>query len=290
MEQLQPQPHDEASFNAMESFRFYENDFPETDEIVMVRVDRLTETFAYVQLLEYNNLEGIIQFSELSKTRLKSPLKFLKIGKQDEMQVLRVDEEKGYVDLTMKHLNKADEEECQERFRQSKAVDSILRHISVTHRQPLEMLYRNIAWPLARNEKYSHPLEALKSSIKEDTSVLDELQLDPDIKKELLRVITRRFQKDNFKTQAQIEITCFGRDGIKGIIPALQAAKSSTTMETHVEVSVISPPLYLLEAFSKSQEDGISTLTLAIEAAKFQIEKYEGGSLNIKVQPTFISV
>jgi len=206
MEQLQPQPHDEASFNAMESFRFYENDFPETDEIVMVRVDRLTETFAYVQLLEYNNLEGIIQFSELSKTRLKSPLKFLKVGKQDEMQVLRVDEEKGYVDLTMKHLNKADEEECQERFRQSKAVDSILRHISVTHRQPLEMLYRNIAWPLARNEKYSHPLEALKSSIKEDTSVLDELQLDPDIKKELLRVITRRFQKIISKLKLKLKL------------------------------------------------------------------------------------
>jgi len=289
MEQLQPQPHDEASFNAMESFRFYENDFPETDEIVMVRVDRLTETFAYVQLLEYNNLEGIIQFSELSKTRLKSPLKFLKVGKQDEMQVLRVDEEKGYVDLTMKHLNKADEEECQERFRQSKAVDSILRHISVTHRQPLEMLYRNIAWPLARNEKYSHPLEALKSSIKEDTSVLDELQLDPDIKKELLRVITRRFQKDNFKTQAQIEITCFGRDGIKAIISALQAAQDSAK-DIPIQVSIISSPLYLLEVICKSAEDGITTLTTAIEVARIQIEKHSGGSLNIKVQPTFISL
>jgi len=36
----------------------YENVFPEVDSIVMVQVTSIAEMGAYVQLLEYNNIEG----------------------------------------------------------------------------------------------------------------------------------------------------------------------------------------------------------------------------------------
>jgi exosome complex RNA-binding protein Csl4 len=35
--------------------RMYENEFPEVDDLVMVRVTRVTEIGAYVNMLEYNN-------------------------------------------------------------------------------------------------------------------------------------------------------------------------------------------------------------------------------------------
>jgi translation initiation factor 2 subunit 1 len=81
---------------------------------------------AYVSLLEYNNIEGMILLSELSRRRIRSVNKLIKVGgrprrqrpagrargvlssgrghlqvgRQEPVMVLRVDKEKGYIDLS----------------------------------------------------------------------------------------------------------------------------------------------------------------------------------------------
>ena len=45
-------------FNPYTDCRMYETEFPDTDDLVMVRVTRVTDIGAYVMLLEYNNKVG----------------------------------------------------------------------------------------------------------------------------------------------------------------------------------------------------------------------------------------
>ena len=52
--------------------RFYENKYPEVDEVVMVNVQEIAEMGAYVKLLEYDNIEGMVLLSELSRRRIRS--------------------------------------------------------------------------------------------------------------------------------------------------------------------------------------------------------------------------
>jgi len=85
--------------------RMYEQQFPNVDELVMVKVTKIDAICAFVNLLEYNNREAIILLSELSRRRMKSVHKHIRIGNQEVLQVLRVDKEKGYVDLSKKELN-----------------------------------------------------------------------------------------------------------------------------------------------------------------------------------------
>ena len=40
------------------SCRFYEQKFPEIEDVVMVNVRSIADMGAYVHLLEYNNIEG----------------------------------------------------------------------------------------------------------------------------------------------------------------------------------------------------------------------------------------
>ena len=47
--------------------RFYENKYPEVDDCVIVKVQNIEEMGAYVSLLEYDNIEGMIQFTELTR-------------------------------------------------------------------------------------------------------------------------------------------------------------------------------------------------------------------------------
>ena len=92
--------------------RYYEQKYPEVDELVMVQVRQIAEMGAYVKLvsrnklwhlcfvwatlqLEYDNIEGMILLSELSRRRIRSIQKLIRVGRNEVVVVLRVDKEKG---------------------------------------------------------------------------------------------------------------------------------------------------------------------------------------------------
>lgn len=77
------------------SCRFYQEKYPEVEDVVMVNVRSIAEMGAYVHLLEYNNIEGMILLSELSRRRIRSINKLIRVGKTEPVVVIRVDKEKG---------------------------------------------------------------------------------------------------------------------------------------------------------------------------------------------------
>merc|ERR1719243_542113 len=108
----------------------YEEKYPEVDEVVMVQVKSIAEMGAYVSLLEYDNIDGMILLSELSRRRIRSINKLIRVGKNEVVIVLRVDKEKGYIDLSKRRVSPEDIAEAEERFNKSKMTHSVLRHVA----------------------------------------------------------------------------------------------------------------------------------------------------------------
>ena len=77
--------------------RMYEQEYPEVEDCVVVLVKSIQEMGAYVSLLEYNNIEGMILLSELSRRRIRSINRHIRVGKTEIVTVLRVDKEKGEI-------------------------------------------------------------------------------------------------------------------------------------------------------------------------------------------------
>ena len=100
----------------------YKEKFPEVDEVVMVQVKSIAEMGAYVQLLEYNGIEGMILLSELTRRRIRSVSKLIKVGRVEPVMVLRVDKEKGYIDLSKRRVSPEDVAACEEKYNKSKMV------------------------------------------------------------------------------------------------------------------------------------------------------------------------
>ena len=96
--------------------RFYEEPFPEVESLVMVNVRNIAEMGAYVTLLEYNNIEGMILLSELSRRRIRSINKLIRVNRNEVVMVLRVDKEKGYIDLSKRRVSAEDVAKCEERL------------------------------------------------------------------------------------------------------------------------------------------------------------------------------
>lgn len=100
----------------------------------------IAEMGAYVALLEYNSIEGMILLSELSRRRIRSISSLIKVGRQEPVMVLRVDKEKGYIDLSKRRVSEEDVAACEERYNKSKLVHSIMRHVAETMEADLEVL------------------------------------------------------------------------------------------------------------------------------------------------------
>eukprot|EP01117_Protostelium_nocturnum_P011630 TRINITY_DN4224_c0_g1_i1.p1 TRINITY_DN4224_c0_g1~~TRINITY_DN4224_c0_g1_i1.p1 ORF type:complete len:304 (-),score=98.35 TRINITY_DN4224_c0_g1_i1:87-998(-) len=273
----------------LKPFRFYENEFPEVNEIVMVKIYELNDFCAFVNLLEYNRTASI-QFTEISNRRLRqTPSSLLKIGKQDVMQVLRVDEEKGYIDLTKKNVDAKEIQECNAKFNKSKSVHSTLSNVIVNLEKKgkiiaIEDLYTNLIWPVYRGEKYEHPLDLFDHALS-DPSALDEYEIDPEVKTLLLKDIAHHFIRKQVRVQATVEVTCFAYEGIDAIIPALKAGRDAVAkLGEEVKIALISTPQYSLTTMARDPASGVKNLQSCIHAIRDEIEKRKG-NLKVAVDP-----
>jgi len=269
--------------------RMYQPEFPELDDLVMVRVNRINEIGAFVSLLEYNGKEGIILLSELSRRRMRSINKHIRVGKKEVLQVLRVDKEKGYIDLSKKLLKDEDILECTQRYQRSKTVHSIMTHVAELQTGEsiltLEELYGRIVWPLY--EQYGHAYEAFKK-IAAGEDVLAGLDAPDEIKENIVKTIQHRLGSMPVKIQADIQVTCFSYEGIDAIKPALRAGLACGDKDMPIHIQLVTSPEYILYTSSSDHERGIALLKKAVEAIQTEIKKH-GGDCVIKNEPRVVA-
>jgi translation initiation factor 2 subunit 1 len=307
--------------------RYYEARYPEVDELVMVQVRQIAEMGAYVKLLEYDNIEGMILLSELSRRRIRSIQKLIRVGRNEVVVVLRVDKEKGYIDLSKRRVSPEDITKCEERFMKARTVSSIMRHVASrlptldpdaeqdgggasagaetkkdqdkegadavvpptgpSEEERLEKLYEQIAWPLGK--KYGNVYDAFKLSLTEPDVVFSTLQPVPQAAHNLLTAtIARRLTPQPIKLRADIELTCYTPSGIEAIKKALRAGEKSSTEAVPIKAKLVAPPLYVLSTNATDKYAAVERLERAIESIQGTIEK-QGGNLIVKMKPKAVS-
>lgn len=268
------------------SCRYYENRFPEVDDVVMVNVQQIAEMGAYVKLLEYDSIEGMVLLSELSRRRIRSIQKLIRVGKNEVVVVLRVDKEKGYIDLSKRRVSSEDVIKCEERYNKSKAAHSILRHCAEKFGIPLETLYQTIGWPLSR--RYGHVYDAFKISIA-DESVFSEIKPPTDdVLAELKSYISRRLTPQAIKVRADIEVSCYSYEGINAIKEALKAAEALSTEHLQIKVKLVAAPLYVVTTQALDKQQGIDILQKAIDAIQARIA-ISGGFASVTMAPKAVT-
>ncbi|XP_063217449.1 eukaryotic translation initiation factor 2 subunit 1 [Bacillus rossius redtenbacheri] len=274
------------------SCRFYKEKYPAVEDVVMVNVRSIAEMGAYVHLLEYNNIEGMILLSELSRRRIRSINKLIRVGKTEPVVVIRVDAEKGYIDLSKRRVSAEDVDKCTERFAKAKAVNSILRHVAeLLHYETdeqLEELYQRTAWRF--EEKYKKKASAydfFKQAVL-DPSILAECGLDDETQEVLLNNIKRKLTSQAVKIRSDIEVACYGYEGIDAVKAALRAGLACSTEEMPIKINLIAPPLYVMTTSTPEKQDGLAALQQAIVEIEKTITDM-GGVFTIQMAPKVVT-
>lgn len=268
--------------------RFYEEPFPELESLVMVNVKNIAEMGAYVTLLEYNHIEGMILLSELSRRRIRSINKLIRVNRNEVVMVLRVDKEKGYIDLSKRRVSAEDVTRCEERYNKAKAVHRVMRHVADRQGKSLEKLYEMVGWPLYR--KYGHAYDALKLCLSGESETVFEVcpEIDTVTRLCLVDYVKKKLSPQPIKVRADIEVTCFAYEGINAIREALVKGQDMSLDECPIQIKLIAPPMYVMTTMTLDKDLGVQVLSSAITAITEKIIE-KGGKIDVKMSPKVVS-
>jgi translation initiation factor 2 subunit 1 len=133
------------------------------------------------------------------------------------------------------------------------------------------------------------PLLPRKLTLTRNPDLWNDITFTSDaVSDELKWYIGQRLTPQPTKVRADVEVTCFGYEGIDAVKTALKEAEKNNTETTSVKVRLVSPPLYVMTSTCLDKNAGITRLEEAIVDIKSSIEK-AGGNLIIKMEPKAVT-
>jgi translation initiation factor 2 subunit 1 len=195
---------------------------------------------------------------------------------------MRVDKDKGYIDLSKRRVSREEAIACEDRYNKGKTVYTIMRHVAETTHSKLIDLMQMIAWPL--NRKFRSAFDAFQLAVSDHDTVFADLNVPPEIMKPLLANIRRRMTPQPVRIRADIDVTCFNEAGIDAVRDSLLMGETAGTEDIPVKIKLIAPPMYVLLATSLDKKLGLEVVTNAITAIEKKINEF-GGKLIVRQAP-----
>lgn len=262
------------------------------EEIVVVKVKRIVDMGAYVQLLEYNGKEGMLLLSELTKRRIRSYSKLLRIGRTEISMVVRVDAEKGYLDLSKRKVDPEAAAAKEESFAKAKAVHSIMRHVAGQSNVDVEDLCMKTSWPL--HKKHGSAYDVFHKHVDGELNVWDEVDFSrpgrdlssiaAKLKADIELHMRRRLVQRMLQLRAKVEVSCPEYDGIEAVKEALMEGLRASKEGCEVKIKLLASPLFSVSCSCRDKEFGMALLSESANFIKESIES-KGGAFFLRSGP-----
>jgi translation initiation factor 2 subunit 1 len=231
--------------------RDYENILPECGSPTIVSIKDSNEMGIYVSLLEFDEIEGLLLFSEVSRRRIRSLSKLIKKGKKEIVSVIRVDNDKSYIDVSKRQISEIEVNYMKKKRNFGKIVNLISNNFSRVISIDFEEIKLRWIWLLSR--KYSHAIKALKFLLKFPNTLFTNI----DLKKNQLSIFSKNLKKkmpiNVLKIEVEFEINYFLLDGIKTIKSSINSIKK-ISLFSKINCKTQVPPRYTIIHFGNSKK------------------------------------
>jgi translation initiation factor 2 subunit 1 len=224
-------------------------EWPEAGDLIIATVETVTDYGAYAKLDEYNK-RGLLHVSEISSSWIRNIRDFVRENQKMVLKVLRVDPEKGHVDLSLRRVTKREKIEKIKSWKKDRKAEALLRGVAEKVGLPVEEVYQKAG--LLIEEKYGL-YEGFEKVVKDGIEVLTKLGIPEDIAKAFAQVSEERIKVKLVKVKGTLEIRCMKPNGVKCIQDALNnAKKAEKTKDAEVKFYVIAAPKYSLEVSAEN--------------------------------------
>lgn len=219
-------------------------EWPEPGDLVIATIESVMDYGAYANLDEYNK-RGFLHISEISSARIRNIRDFIRERQKMVLKVLRVDIEKGHIDLSLRRVTKRERIEKIKAWKKDRKGEVLLRAVAEKVGLPIHEVYQKAGVMLEEREGL---YEGFEEALKEGAESLTKLGIPEDIAKAFAQVAEERIRIKLVKVRGTIEVRCMKPNGVKCIQEAfIQAKKLQKAKDAKIEFSVIAAPRYNVE-------------------------------------------
>ena len=235
---------------------------PEEIELVLATVRKIMPYGAFCVLTEYNNLEAFLHVSEVASRWIKNIHEFISENDKLVVKVLRVDREKGQIDVSLRRVNEEEKRNKLESVKRGARSEKLLQLALAKAKTPMKVPELS----LKLEEVYGEAYAALEEALENDDALKD-VQIPDELKKEIIDIVRKSIKKARVSVSAELSLRCFGPDGMEHVKKALSVSDPDAT------ILYLGAPRYKLEVFSADYKDANKKLEKIIEKIRGAVGK-----------------
>src|SRR3989337_4325848 len=127
-------------------------EWPEIGDLIIATIESVMDYGAYAKLDEYNR-RGFLHISEISSSRVRNVRDLVREKQKMVLKVLRVDVEKGHIDLSLRRVTKRERIEKIKSWKKDRKGDALLHAVAEKVGLTAQEVYEKAVVPI--EQKYA---------------------------------------------------------------------------------------------------------------------------------------
>lgn len=239
--------------------------FPKENEIVMCTVTKIQFHSVFVSVDEYGK-QGMIHISEISPGRIRNLRDYVKEGKVIVCKILRVNKERGYIDLSLRRVNENQRRAKINFMKQEQIAEKIIDFVAKKHKKKAIEVYDKVMVALVEDYEGLYPFF---EDFVDDQATFEDIELDKEIISELEEIIKQRIKPPEVTIDGEISLVCFDSNGLDTVKKAFKTVEKVENLE----VKYIGGGKYSLSVKDSNYPDAEVVLKKALKSIEATLKK-----------------
>jgi len=184
--------------------------FPNEGDIVFCTVTNVQYNSVFAKLDEFERKSGMIHISEISPGRIRNIRDYVKEGKVIICKVLRINKERGHIDLSLRRVNESQRRAKVEERKQQIIAENIIKSYALLVDKKLAEVYPSISKTLLA--EYETVYAALEDCVENNVHLVD-MGLEKAVAEKLEEIVRERIKPKQVEITGHLHVESFAENG-----------------------------------------------------------------------------
>jgi len=243
-------------------------EWPDKREIVIIKISEIMPYGAKAQLVEYGDKEGFIHISAVASSWVKNIRSFLSVGEIRAAEVVRVDPQKGIINLSLRNVSQQQQKRKMDDWRREKRADKMFEAMCKDLKEDYDKSYEKIAIPLIK--EYGDLLAAFESVKAHGDETFEGIKITKKWKDKITEFAEKNVTLPQVQLKGELQIKFNKPNGLELI------KKSLKTADKDASILYLGAPKYQITLTSNDYPTAEKELNSILEKIETTVKKNGG--------------